>query len=59
MRVLPPVDLDFTKKQLLLRMKVYDIYSPKYRWENKTTILRAIRLVENLNTRSIENDDHE
>lgn len=59
MRTLPAATMDFSKEQLLIRMKLYGIFRPKYTWKTKTSILKAILLFENINTRSIEDGESE
>ena len=54
MRELPAVSEDFTREQLLLRMKFLGMHKPKYNRYVKDKLLNAIRLVENINTRTIE-----
>jgi len=54
MRELPAVSDDFTKKQLLLRVGFYGLNKAKYNRKTKPEIIAAIQLIENINTRSIE-----
>ena len=59
MRELPAVSDEMTKKQLIMRLGFYGFDKSRYAWRSKTYIIQAIQLVENLNTRRIEDTDHE
>ncbi len=54
MRELPAVSDEFTKKQLLVRAGFYGLNTAKYGRKTKPEIIAAIQLIENVNTRSIE-----
>lgn len=59
MLVLPPVDEGFTRKQLFLRLAFYNL-SPLYKHRmTKEDLIRYIERFETLQTRSIEDDNHE
>jgi len=59
MRELPPVSEDFTRKQLLARLGFYNL-KPKYlAKQTKTQLITYIQRYETLNTRQIEDENHE
>lgn len=59
MRELPAVSEDFTRKQLFFRLKFYKL-KPKYMHRmDKEDLISYISKYETLNTRSIEDTDHE
>lgn len=59
MLVLPPVSEDFTRKQLFIRLSFYNL-KPLYKYRmTKEDLIRYIERFETLQTRSIEDGNHE